>query len=601
MKDILGLRKDLQELLDNKNYEKAYILAKEIKARVDAKNIDYFNYILLECLAGKINQETKPQLIKYLNTAQNITSHLKPIFFILNSLNDEKFTLSFIGKIEPQLKENEKTIHLLIAQQLLQINQTKKLVPILDNLLIHHSKDIEVLKLRLNFSLKVKDWENAKKYIFQLLDINENGKVENDLRLRLAHIEFALFNYSQALDFFLQLKKKLVKFEPADNYSLMKTYMRLGDKDNSWKIINNILIENPKDVFGLHYSGILSLEENHYDKALEYLLQVEKAGDSRILFAIFAIYFSNKQYKKSYKIYLTWRESCSEGISIRNITKTTWRGQCLKGKTIFLQCEQGKGDTVQYMRYIEVLKDAHKIYILCRSQEEELIENSIFYDYPNVELLMADLEEKVRYDYQTTMMYILPILAKDPTESPIAIPYLKPKEKYKDKWLNYFKNFEGKLKIGLSWKGNPKISVDWKRSLHKQEIFSIIEAFKGNEKIQFFSYQVSDLSIEDEKNLIDYKDDIIDLRDKLYDYRESIAALDCMDLIISPDSSITHIGGALNKKTFLFVSFYREWRWLRSHDTKSVWYPNITIFGQKEYNNYLPVMQEIIEEINKIV
>ena len=85
------------------------------------------------------------------------------------------------------------------------------------------------------------------------------------------------------------------------------------------------------------------------------------------------------------------------------------------------------------------------------------------------------------------MMSILPSLGKESIESPVDIPYLKPIKKYKDKWVNYFKKFDGKLKIGFSWKGNPKHLDDWKRSLHKQEIFSIIDAFKNNTRVQFFS------------------------------------------------------------------------------------------------------------------
>ena len=340
------------------------------------------------------------------------------------------------------------------------------------------------------------------------------------------------------------------------------------------------------------------MQAPNYNKALEYFLQIKKASfqqTAAVLFALFTVYFSNKEYKRAYKLYLNWRVK-----GIRDI-KLQWRGENLKGKVIFIQCEYGKGDIIQYMRYIESLKEAKKIIILCRSGEEELIESSIFFDYPNVELLILDSENKVPCDYQTTMMSILPSLGKEPINSPVDIPYLKPIKKYKDKWANYFENFDEKLKIGFSWKGNPENGKDWKRSLHKQEIFSIIDAFKGNAQVQFFSCQVTDLSKADEKKLTEFKDNIINLKEKFTNYRESIAALDCLDLIISPDSSTAHIGGALNKKTFLLLPFHREWRWLRNDDSENIWYPSIRIFSQKQYNNYLPVMQEIIDEIKKII
>ena len=603
MKNIVEHRKKLQDLLNKKSYEEAYSTAKEIRAREDAIESDYFDYLVVECISGKMKQKTKSELLNLLNTCRNISPYLSSIFIILNALKEENLLLDLINQVNAQLDEKDKSLRLVIGKQLLTMNQTKKLLPIINILLENHSEDVKVLKLGVKFFTKIKIWEKAKKYMLMLENVNKDEKVHNQLLVSLASTEFNLFNYSRVLEIFLELKKNLVKFRTIDKQIFLKTYMRVGDLENAWKIAKEILTANSKDSFGLQYCGVLSLEENNYNKALEYFLQIKKADYQYSPLALFAVYFSNKEYKRSYEFYLDWRESCAKGVSLKGIrdVKNQWQGENLKGKVIFLQCEQGKGDTIQYMRYIEPLKEAKKIIILCRSGEEELIESSIFFDYPNVELSILGSGQNVSCDYQTIMMSILPLLGKEPTNSPVDIPYLKPIKEYKDKWANYFKKFDGKLKIGFSWKGNPKHPDDWKRSLHKQEVFSIIDAFKNNTRVQFFSCQVADLSEEDEKKLTEYKNDMIDLKEKLTNYRESIAALDCLDLIISPDSSITHIGGALNKKTFLFLPFYREWRWLRSDDTESIWYPSIKIFSQKQYNNYLPVMQEIINEVKKLI
>ena len=602
MKSIVEHRKKLQNLLNKKSYEEAYCTAKEIRAREDAIESDYFDYLEVECVSGKMNRKTKPELLNLLKTCRNISPYLSSIFIILNTLKEEKLLLDLIDQVNTQLDEKDKKLRLLIGKQLLTMSQTEKLLPIINILLENHSEDIKVLELGVNFFTKVKIWGKAKKYMLMLKDINKNEETHNQILLRLTQIEFNLFNYSRVLEIFLELKKKLVKFRTIDNQTFLKTYMRVGNRESAWRIVKELLTVNPEDIFGLHYCGFLSLEENNYDKALEYFLQIKKTG-SKSLFGLFIIYFSNKEYKRSYEFYLDYREFCTIGVSKKDILdkKAQWRGENLKGKVIFLQCEQGKGDVIQFMRYIEPLKEAKKIMILCRPEEEQLIESSIFFDYPNVELLILGSEQKVSCDYQTTMMSILPSLGKELIDSPVDIPYLKPIKEYKDKWVNYFKKFDGKLKIGFSWKGSPEHGNDWKRSLHKQEIFSIIDAFKNNTQVQFFSCQVADLSEVDEKKLTEYKDNIIDLKEKFTNYRESIAALDCFDLIISPDSSIAHIGGALNKKTFLFLPFYRDWRWLRSDDTESIWYPSIRIFSQKQYNNYLPVMQEIIDEVKKLI
>ena len=606
MKSIVEHRKKLQDLLNKKFYEEAYSIAKGIRARKDAIESDYFDYLAVECVSGKMNQKTKPELLNLLNTCRNISPYLSSIFIILSALKEEKLLLNLIDQVNAQLDEKEKKVRLLIGKQLLIMNQTEKLLPIINILLENHFEDIKVLELGIKFFIKVKIWEQAKKYTLMLKNVNKNEGIDNQLLASLASIEYNLFNYSRVLEILLELQKKFVKFRIIDNQIFLKTYIRVGDLENAWRVVKEVLTVNPEDSFGLLYCGLLSLEENNYNKALEYFLQIKKASSqqaSSVLFALFSVYFSNKEYKRSYEFYLNWRESCGEGVSLKGIrdVRIQWRGENLKGKVIFLKCEHGKGDIIQYMRYIESLKEAKKIVILCRSGEEQLIESSIFFDYPNVELSILGSEQKIQYDYQTRMMSILPSLGKEPIDSPVDIPYLKPIRKYKDKWAKYFKKFDGKLKIGFSWKGNPVNGNDWKRSLHKQEVFSIIDTFKNNTQVQFFSCQVTDLSKADERKLTEFKDNIINLKEKLTNYRESIAALDCLDLIISPDSSIAHIGGALNKKTFLFLPFHREWRWLRSDDTENIWYPSIRIFYQKQYNNYLPVMQEITEEIKKLI
>ena len=181
------------------------------------------------------------------------------------------------------------------------MNQTKKLLPIINILLENHSEDVKVLKLGVKFFIKVKIWKQAKKYTLMLKNVNKNEKMHNQLLVRLAQIEFHLFNYSRVLEILLELKKKLVKFRVIDNYIFLKIYIRVGDRKNAWKVAKELLTDNLEDTFGLQYCGLLSLEENNYNKALECFLQINKISSNCILFLLFAVYFSNKEYKRAYK------------------------------------------------------------------------------------------------------------------------------------------------------------------------------------------------------------------------------------------------------------------------------------------------------------
>ena len=264
MKNIVEHRKKLQDLLNKKFYEEAYSITKEIRAREDAIESDYFDYLVVECITGKMNQKTKPELLKLLNTCRNISPYLSSIFIVLNALKEEKLLLDLINQVNVQLDEKDKKLRLVIGKQLLTMNQTKKLLPIINILLENHSEDIKVLELGTNFFIKVKTWEQAKKYMLMLKNVNKNKEIDNQLLASLASIEYHLFNYSRVLEIFLELKKKFVKFRAIDNQTFLKTYMRVGDLENAWKIAKEILTVNPEDTFGLYYCGFLSLEENNY-------------------------------------------------------------------------------------------------------------------------------------------------------------------------------------------------------------------------------------------------------------------------------------------------------------------------------------------------
>ena len=128
----------------------------------------------------------------------------------------------------------------------------------------------------------------------------------------------------------------------------------------------------------------------------------------------------------------------------------------------------------------------------------------------------------------------------------------------------------------------------------KNEIFELLKPSKKIKKIKFFSFQVD---IED-KN---FPEELIDLSEQLESFNDTIAAIEQFDLVISVDTFLAHLAGAMDKKTFLLLPYRSEWRWLDSQDGEIFWYPKMRAFKQEKIFDWSGVLKKVSEEIEKIV
>ena len=158
---------------------------------------------------------------------------------------------------------------------------------------------------------------------------------------------------------------------------------------------------------------------------------------------------------------------------------------------------------------------------------------------------------------------------------------------FKDKYLSFNKNDnilnQNKKKIGLFWQGNKRVFKN--RSIN-------IDYFKPLLKLnnaEFYSFEV-----DKEVNI---PSNIINLSKKIKNYADTASLLLDLDLLITIDSSIAHMAGALGVKTFLLLPKTAEWRWFNDDNTCS-WYDSIKIFKQKTSNDWKDVILRVEKEIN---
>ena len=264
-----------------------------------------------------------------------------------------------------------------------------------------------------------------------------------------------------------------------------------------------------------------------------------------------------------------------------------WEGQSLIGKSILIFPESGFGDTIQFARYVPLIKEFGGYVIMgCRPELFELFKN-----IKNVDLLTMD---SYQTDYQISMMS-LPYAFKTTLESiPNNMPYIHVEKKP----IDIIQNQPG-LKVGLVWGGNtfkdnPSFALMNKRRSIKLKQFAPLSKIEG---VSLFSLQMPDNEASEQLKDVPFK--ITPVMDDVRDFNDTANIIMNLDLLISVDTSIVHLAGAINKPVWMVSRFDTCWRWMKDR-SDSPWYPSMKIFRQPKQGDWDSVINEVTKELNKL-
>jgi hypothetical protein len=150
-----------------------------------------------------------------------------------------------------------------------------------------------------------------------------------------------------------------------------------------------------------------------------------------------------------------------------------------------------------------------------------------------------------------------------------------------------------RLHVGLVWSGNPNHGNDHNRSMSAQMMSGIID-----DRARFYSLQKNPRP-EDAATLAG-RSDIVDLTGHLTDFVETAALIACLDLVVTVDTGVAHLAGALGKPTWILLPHVPDYRWLLGRDD-SPWYPTARLFRQDERRDYAPVLARMREELDVLI
>ncbi len=263
-----------------------------------------------------------------------------------------------------------------------------------------------------------------------------------------------------------------------------------------------------------------------------------------------------------------------------------WHGEALSGRRLLIWTEQGFGDSLMMLRYLPLLKSrgAGEINILCEPALERIV-----YAVSGLDHAVACTQSALadEFDLHCPIMS-LPFLFGTTVDSiPARVPYIAVPDEIGHVWKQRLSSIT-KTKVGLAWAGSKTLRDDAARSIPVAAFGPVIRS----EGVQLISLQKE----KGAEPLQEWQGQMQDWMDICDDFMDTAALVDNLDLVISVDSAIVHLAGALGKPVWLLNRYGSEWRWGLESES-SPWYPSMRIFRQREARSWDRVIAQLANEL----
>ncbi len=312
-----------------------------------------------------------------------------------------------------------------------------------------------------------------------------------------------------------------------------------------------------------------------YDRAIELKTDYPEAHLNKS----FALLLTGN-YKEGW-IENEWRLR-TKAHRLRDFNKPKWDGSPLNGKTILVHAEQGFGDTIQFIRYLPMIQaQGGHVVFECHKSLKRLLRNFTGTD----KIIERTPNPKIIFDTHIPALSLPGLFGTTLDSIPSDTPYISADSGLSQLYNLMFGN-DYNFKIGIVWAGNSKRKNDHIRSCTPADFKPLLDIHGTT----FYSLQKGPPSAEVDNTLNEMK--IINLNNQLKDFADTAAVIDNLDLIISVDTAVVHLAGALGKPVWNLLYFAPDWRWLLNRED-SPWYPEMRLFRQTKYNDWTDLFKQV--------
>jgi Tfp pilus assembly protein PilF len=451
------------------------------------------------------------------------------------------------------------------------------------------SENIKILLLKAKEYLNSNEKEKALNIYDEVIKIeNENSEAHFNKALILTKLQ----KYKEALrsyDLAIEIKPD---FEEAyiNRGVILSTLMRPIDALKNFDLAIRF---KPEHSIAYNNKGNVLTELSRFDEAIE---NYEKAVEINPNYAeafnnIALLKLLLGKYEEGWKLF-EWRWKGPQQKEFRDLKKPLWLGnEVIKNKTILITAEQGLGDFIQFYRYCDLVeKLGAKIIIETPKELFSLIQ------YQNKKNIVIHKGQPLPiFDFYCPIMS-LPLAFKTNIHNiPSSLPYIK----INDEKLIFWRSKLGEKKrtrVGIAWSGAQNKETDYNRSLTLSQISQISPLF--DLPLDFYSLQKEVRDID--KDFLSQSKNIYDYHKEIVDFSDTATLILEMDIIISVDTSVAHLAGALDKPLWILLPHVADYRWMVDR-IDSPWYSSATLFRQKEVDNWDGVIFSIERSLRSYI
>ncbi len=404
---------------------------------------------------------------------------------------------------------------------------------------------------------------------------NADGYANLGVALRtLGHTKAALVAYQQA-----------IHLDP-DHVAALSNWggglRALGKLDEAIPILEKAIALDPNFIGAHHNLGLVYMDHQQPEKAIACFEQVLKLDPNRVdaQYDRATCLLQLGRYRDGFYAYES--RFGYEPRLVKPYSQPKWDGCPLNGKTLLLYAEQGFGDTLQFCRYIPLIKKAGgRIILECPQPLKRLMET-----VTGVDQVVAPGDRLPAFECHTSLLSLPHLFQTELETIPGPFPYLKAPF-YR---LGVPEKPGARLKIGTVW-GSGHSDVGVRNRSIPLELFAPLLALPN---ITWVSLQKGPQTQQLKQLGFDCL--LEDWGSRVQDFADTAAVLEELDLLITADTAIVHLAGAMNKPCWVLLPYGSEWRWLLEGE-HSPWYPSLTLFRSQPFQTWESMIEQVVKRL----
>ncbi len=400
--------------------------------------------------------------------------------------------------------------------------------------------------------------------------------------------------FPQAIDCF----EEIVQNEPCNLSALFNLgccYLALGQYNKALNAFDTILMYNPQILPALYNKAFTYKTMGDLDTAIDLykqIIAIDPDYEPAQLGLGFA-YITNGNFENGWKQHERYlKQSGKNGDKLRTLLQDNKIGY----KTIVLRPEGGLGDTLNFIRYAEIIKDMQtNVIVACQKPLIPLLSRC-----PYIDQIIPSGSQMPEYDADATLMSLPAIFNDNDQTAPQNIPYLFADPALVTYWQECLAA-DTNLKVGICWQADFNNDKPSKLPIARRgiplEYFSSLASISG---VSLYSLQKYDGT--EQLTTSTFKINTFDDLDEHYGpFMDTAAIIKNLDLIITVDTAMVHLAGGLGAQVWLLHPYATaDWRWI-CHRDDSYWYPNVRIFKQQKPFDYAGVLEQVHIALQQLI